>query len=94
MADIATLPARLDTANAAGLAAHLSTLRGTDVSLDGSAVNSAGTLGLQVLVSARRTWTQEGRVFEIVAPSDALTAACQGLGIDPDSIGLCAGKEA
>ena len=88
MSDAFSLPDRLDTASAAGLLAALQDRRGAAATLDGSGVGFAGALGLQVLVSARRTWDADGQAFRITAPSAALTDACRQLGLSGDDIGI------
>jgi chemotaxis protein CheX len=53
------LPATLDCKEAPLLAARLRALRGQPVKLDASRVNRLSGLCLQVLLSARNTWTSD-----------------------------------
>ena len=69
------LPKGLDTGGAAALASELVKLRGRPLRLDASGVERVGGLGLQVLLSARLTWSQDGAAIAVEAPSDALLAA-------------------
>ena len=72
--------------NAAGpLAAELLALRGADVEVDASAVGRLGAQCLQVLLSARATWAEDGFAFAIVAASPELMAVLELLGapLDP-----------
>lgn len=72
--------------NAAGpLAAELLALRGADLDVDASAVGRMGAQCLQVLLSARATWGEDGFAFAIVAASPELTAVLELLGapLDP-----------
>jgi len=53
------LPANLDCREAPLLASRLRALRGQPVKLDASRVNRLSGLCLQVLLSARNTWTSD-----------------------------------
>ena len=70
----------LDLNAAAPLAQELAALRGRDVELDGSAVERLGGQCLQVLLSARATWAQDGRAFALSAPSEGLCTALALMG--------------
>lgn len=52
-----------------------------DVVLDGSAVGSVGTAALQLLVSARKSFTQRGLTLEVAAPSEVLARSLNDLGL-------------
>ncbi|MEM0935605.1 MAG: STAS domain-containing protein [Pseudomonadota bacterium] len=54
------LPARLDLSTATMLADGLRKARGADLVLDARDVTHLGTPGLQVMLSARRTWEEDG----------------------------------
>ena len=56
-----TLPAVLDLKVAAPLQAELLAVRGGPVGIDASAVERLGGLCLQVLLSARSTWADDGQ---------------------------------
>jgi chemotaxis protein CheX len=77
------LAPHLDMPAASLLRGQLLRLRGHDVELDGSAVMRLGALCLQVLLSAARTWRQEGRAFRIIEPSRGLTEGLRQLGAAP-----------
>lgn len=68
-----TLPASLDTAAAEPLKAALLGARGAPLTLDASEVERLGGLCLQLLLSARRTWAEDGRVFAIAGASTRFT---------------------
>jgi chemotaxis protein CheX len=66
-----SLPSNLDLQAAEPLRAELMSLRGRPLGLDASQVNRMGGLCLQVLLSARATWSQDGLPLRIEQPSDA-----------------------
>ena len=74
------LPEVMDLRAAGPLARDLLALRGQPVSLDASRVARLGGLGLQVLLSARRTWLADKLDFSVVDASDAFRADCALLG--------------
>jgi chemotaxis protein CheX len=76
------LPAGLDTAGASALAARLLEVRGRPLTLDASGVERVGALGLQVLLSARLTWTRDGETLDITDPSPAFLAALGLAGVE------------
>jgi len=75
------LPSCLDLSSAAALARDLTARRGAALRLDASAVERVGGLGLQVLLSARLTWRNDGVGFAVVDPSEAFRADCAQLGV-------------
>jgi chemotaxis protein CheX len=94
-----SLPSRLDLTTAAALRADLQDRAGADLMLDASSLTHLGTPGLQVLLAARRTWSEEGLTLAIAeAPasvldqlrqfglslSDLVTADAPALSGDPD----------
>ena len=72
-----TLPSVIDLKAVAPLHQELLGVRGRPVSVDASGVSRLGALGLQVLMSARATWEQDGQPFAIVQPSDEFSSALQ-----------------
>lgn len=76
-----TLNAILDLREAAPLAERLLARRGTDLVIDGGAVQRLGGQCLQVLLSARATWTADGRNFLVGNISPAIVATLELLGI-------------
>ena len=69
------LPASLDVTTLAPLLAELKRLRGAPLILDGSAVAKTGGLGLQLLISAQRTWAQDSQSLRLVDASPTLENA-------------------
>ena len=69
------LPQFLDLAFANRLHGDLSALRGGDVEVDGSDVQTAGGLGLQLLLAADAAWKREGWRITVVNRSPALDEA-------------------
>ena len=66
-----SLPSNLDLQAAEPLRAELMALRGRALDLDASQVSRMGGLCLQVLLSARATWTADGLPLRLEQPSDA-----------------------
>ncbi|MFD1912741.1 STAS domain-containing protein [Halodurantibacterium flavum] len=79
-----TLPERLDLNAAEELAEALEHLRENALELDASGVRHLSALCLQVLIAARRQWTQDGVGLSLVAPSGAFSAGLQRLGLSND----------
>lgn len=75
-----TLPAIVDVRAAEPLKAELLALRGQPVTIDASAVERLGGLGLQVLMSAVRTWRADGQDLIFINVSEAMTEQWQGFG--------------
>lgn len=71
-----SLPPILDLPAAAPLAKELLAARGAAISIDASQVERFGALCLQVLLSAQKTWADDGKRLFVVSPSVAFT---QGL---------------
>ena len=72
MTETLLLPAKLDLKAAETLKADILARRGGDLTLDGSAVERLGGLGLQVLLAARKTWAADGLNLSLVFVSEAL----------------------
>jgi chemotaxis protein CheX len=72
----------LDLNEASTLHTKLMAMRGSDVSIDGSPVERAGALGIQVLMSAAKTWEAEKHSFKFSKMSDALVKTMQLIGIN------------
>lgn len=77
---VLTLPAVVDVRAAEPLKAELMAVRGQSVTIDASGVDRLGGLGLQVLMSAVRTWRADGQVLTFINVSDALAEQWQGFG--------------
>lgn len=74
----------LDLNAAGGLHAKLMGLRGSDLQIDASAVERVGTLCIQVLISAAKTWEEERHSLTFSQMSDALTKTMQLSGVNYD----------
>jgi chemotaxis protein CheX len=68
-----TLPEVIDSASVSGLRGALLEHRGQDLNVDASLVRRIGGLGLQVLISAARTWEADGHSLRLESPSPAFT---------------------
>ena len=68
-----SLPSNLDLPAAVPLAKELLAARGVEIAIDASKVERFGALCLQVLLSAQKTWTEDGKRLSVVAPSAAFT---------------------
>ena len=65
----------LDLAAAHELAGELAACRGGPVAIDASQVERVGSQGLQVLVSAHLTWSEDGQDFRLDHPSQPFSEA-------------------
>lgn len=75
----------LDTQAAGPLLQLLSDRRGSDLQLDGGAVQRIGGQCLQVLLAACLAWEADACTLNVVSPSADLTAGLNLLGVDPAS---------
>ena len=73
MTQTVTLGDALDMTAAGPLTTELLGHRGQPVSLNAAGVRRLGGQCLQVLLSARSTWSADGQPFEIVEPSPEFT---------------------
>jgi chemotaxis protein CheX len=87
MAATYKLEGHLDSVSVPVVAQDLMNLRGAPLVIDGEGVASAGTLLLQVLVSAKRQWEEDRQSFQIAPISDALADTAKELGIAVTSFG-------
>lgn len=78
-----SLPASIDRRAVPGLAAEISDAlsKGATLTLDGSAVQQAGQIGLQLLLSASKTAAQREARLDLANASDALRTAARTSGI-------------
>ena len=83
-----TLAPRLDSPAAEGLAKDLVAARGAGILINAEGVIFCGALAMQLLLSARRQWQEDGHPFEIEKPSQDLTEACRLLGVTPNDVGI------
>ncbi|MCR5877629.1 STAS domain-containing protein [Phenylobacterium sp. J367] len=70
----------LDLKAATPLAQALLALRGRDVTVNAAAVERLGAQCLQVLLSARNTWTEDGAQFAVTEPSETFVETLALLG--------------
>lgn len=85
-ADTVKLPEFLDLAAAAPLVATLLERRGKPIVIDGSAVHQLGAQCVQVLLSAKRTWSADGAPLSIVNCAPRMIEDLQFLGIEPATL--------
>ncbi|OXE36043.1 MAG: chemotaxis protein CheX [Phenylobacterium zucineum] len=85
-ADAATSPHRLslipnlDLQAAEPLRAELMALRGRPLTIDAADVNRLGGLCLQVLISARKIWSEDGHAFTVERASSTFSDQLAGFG--------------
>jgi chemotaxis protein CheX len=70
----------LDLQAAEPLRAELMALRGRPLTIDASQVSRLGGLCLQVLMSARKMWAQDGLSLTVDQPSSAFSEQLMGFG--------------
>lgn len=75
------LPEHLDVTAACDLQKKLLEHRGHDLQVDAGKVERVGTLCLQVLLAAKKTWSHDKKIFEITEPAAVLTDAAEKLGL-------------
>jgi chemotaxis protein CheX len=75
------LPEILDIRAASPIAGELSNARGRHLTIDASNVRKVGAQCVQVLLSARATWTADGYSLVVHEPSECFLDALQTLGI-------------
>ncbi len=76
------LPSLLDLKAAGGLLADLTARRGQDLVLDAGQVSRLGGQCLQVLLSAKATWAEDGHDFSIADASPDFLDGLALLGAD------------
>jgi chemotaxis protein CheX len=74
----------LDLKAAAPLASSLLAHRGTDIAIDSSKVKRLGGQCLQVLLSAKYTWSADDMSLEFVNPSSEFAEALEGFGFSSE----------
>lgn len=85
-ADAVKLAEFLDLAAAAPLVATLLERRGKPIVIDGSAVHQLGAQCVQVLLSAKRTWSADGASLSIVNCAPRMIEDLRSLGIEPATL--------
>lgn len=82
------LPEHFDGTHIRQVADELLKHRGKPLDLNASRVKTAGTLGMQVLVSTAKQWKQDNQSFRLIAASDPLMQAADALGIAHSHLGI------
>lgn len=72
------LPQHLDISVCQDLTEQLLSLRNTKVCVSAAEVSFVGALALQLLLSARLLWQNDGHSFRVIDPSNAF---CDGLAL-------------
>ena len=80
------LPDLLDISTATSVRQMLLDRRGSDIVLDASSVRKVSAVGLQVVISAARTWQADGHDLRIDAPSKQMRDAFDIMGFDATSL--------
>jgi chemotaxis protein CheX len=81
-----SLAAVLDLNEASTLRGKLVGLRGSNVVVDASAVERAGTLCIQVIMAAAKTWDEDKMSFTFSKVSDAFQRTMQLIGVNMDHL--------
>lgn len=79
-----SLESVLDLNAASSLHSKLMAMRGSDLTIDASAVERVGALCIQVLMSAAKTWEEEKLRLTFSEMSDALMKTMQLSGVNYD----------
>ena len=74
----------LDLNAASSLRTQILALRGSNLAIDASAVEKVGTLCIQVLMSARKTWDEDKLSLTFSKMSEALMKTMQLSGVNYD----------
>ena len=83
-----TLDAKLASTAAPGLFAQLKELRQQTVVLNASEVEQIGVLCIQIIMSASKTWADEGHSFEVIEPSEAFLSTLDVVGVTAQELGI------
>jgi chemotaxis protein CheX len=81
-----SLAAVLDLNEASTLRTKLTGLRGSNVVIDASGVERVGTLCVQVIMAAAKTWNEDKLSFTFSKVSDAFQKTMQLIGVDIDHL--------
>ncbi len=77
-----SLAAVLDLNEASALRGMLMGARGSNVAIDASGVERIGTLCVQVIMAAAKTWDEDKLSFTFSKVSDAFQKTMQVIGVD------------
>ena len=80
------LSAVLDLNEASVLHGKLTSMRGSDIVIDASAVERVGAQCVQVLVAGKRAWDEDQKSFLVEKASDAFEKTMQLIGIDTNNL--------
>ncbi|AXV14408.1 chemotaxis protein CheX [Neorhizobium sp. SOG26] len=80
------LSAVLDLNEASVLHGKLTSMRGSDIVIDASAVERVGAQCAQVLVAGKRAWDEDQKSFLVEKASDAFEKTMQLIGIDTNNL--------
>ncbi|MHC3126374.1 chemotaxis protein CheX [Brevundimonas sp. GN22] len=80
---IVSLPAVIDLRTVEQLKADLMAQRGHPVALDASSVERVGGLGVQLLLSAIKTWQADGKSLTFINVSNAMNEQWLSFGSSP-----------
>jgi chemotaxis protein CheX len=81
-----SLAAVLDLNEASALRGKLMGLRGSEVAVDASGVERVGTLCVQVIMAAAKTWDEDKLSFTFSKVSDAFQKTMQLIGVNIDHL--------
>lgn len=82
------LPESFDGETAVQVTEELLKHRGQSVVLNSKRVKTAGALGIQVLISARKQWQQDKQIFHVSKASAALLQTVHALGVNCEDVGV------
>lgn len=82
------LPERFDSAAASGVLEAFKLHRGTALTVDASSVRRVGAQGLQILLSATRTWQADGQALSLENASAELIEAVHLLGLSTSELSI------
>lgn len=81
-----SLAAVLDLNEASALRGKLVSMRGSNLKIDASGVERIGTLCVQVLMAAAKTWDEDKLSFTFSKVSDAFQKTMQLIGVNIDHL--------
>lgn len=82
------LPERFDSTAASGVLDAFKLHRGSALTVDASAVRRVGAQGLQILLSASRTWQADGQALRLENASAELIEAAHLLGLSTSELSI------
>jgi anti-anti-sigma regulatory factor len=79
------LPEVLNRSNANKISEQILTLVGSELSVDASSLRDLSAMGLEMLISSKKQWQQDGLSFEIINWPEAILVEMSSIGFDPSS---------